>query len=186
VALAVACSGGGTGPGGGGVPRSGLLALGRSAAAEPNPATCSFKNNVLSTCQITHSDSVHTLFATISFSPHSIVSRNDTLLCDTCTIFITLTTTPGSYELTLGPATLVFNASAEPVATVSFGTYGDASVYTQSPRYASASEFVQALALWFERSPDRWVIGRNSAFTGPTTITSAVEGPGAMLLAAPK
>jgi hypothetical protein len=186
VVLAAACSGSGTGPGGGGVARSSLLALARSATAEPNPTTCSFKNNLLSTCQINHSDSVHTMFATISFSPHSIVSRNDTLLCDTCTIRITLTTTPGSYELTLGPATLVFNASAEPVATVSFGTYGDASVYTQSPRYASASAFVQALSLWFERSPDHWVVGRNSAFTGPTAVTSAVEGPGTLLLAAPK
>lgn len=180
-----ACSGGGTAPGGG-VPRSGLLALARSATAEPGPTTCTFENDVLFTCQVVHTDSAHTLFASIDFAPHSIVSRNDTLLCDTCTIVVTVTTTPGTYELTLGPPTLVFNLAAEPVVSVSFGTYGDASVYTESSRYASADAFIQALGLWYERAPDQWVEGRNSGFTEPATIASAVPGPGPFLLAALK
>jgi hypothetical protein len=169
-----------------GLTRAELLALARDTAAEPNGALCTFKNNQLFHCQITHTDSVGTTFATLTFFPHSIVSRNDTLLCDTCTIVITATVTPLTYEFTLGPASLIFNQQGEPTADVSFGAYGDPSVYTQSPKYGTASAFLQALDLWHEQSPDRWVVGRNSSHTGPTTISSALEGPGTYLLAAPK
>jgi hypothetical protein len=55
-----------------------------------------------------------------------------------------------------------------------------------SSRYASATAFAQALALWHERATDKWVEGRNSGHTGPSTVTSALEGPGRVLLAAPK
>jgi hypothetical protein len=183
-ALAVGC-GGGTGPGQG-VSRASLLALGMQPGVDPTGSLCTFKNNVLSQCRIRHSDSVQTVFATLTFPAHSIVSRNDTLLCDTCTIVLTATVTPGSYEFTIGPASLVFNETGEPIADVAFGVFQDPSVYTQSSRYATAQAFVQALALWHERTPDHWVVGRNSTFTGPTTVSSALEGPGAYLLAAPK
>jgi hypothetical protein len=184
-AVAAACGGGGTGPGQG-VSRGSLLALALLPGADPTGALCTFKNNVLSQCRIRHSDSVQTVFATLTFPAHSIVSRNDTLLCDTCTIIVTATVTPGSYEFTIGPASLVFNETTEPIADVSFGVYGDPSVYTQSPKYASPQAFIQALALWHERTTDHWVIGRNSTLTGPTTVSSAIEGPGSYLLAAPK
>ncbi|HXJ30261.1 MAG TPA: hypothetical protein VNG35_06460, partial [Gemmatimonadales bacterium] len=167
VALA-ACGGGTTGVDTG-LPRTALLALARFDSTPPaNPTICAFHNNVLSTCTIRYSDSVNTLFATINFSPHSIVSRNDTLLCDSCTVAVSVTLTPGSYEFAVGPASLVFNQTGEPVATVSFGRYDDPTVYTQSSRYASAAAFVQALELWRERTPDHWVEGRNSSHSGPT------------------
>lgn len=185
VALALACSGGGTGPSQG-VSRAALLAIGRDTAAEPGGTLCTFKNNLLSHCQITHSDSVHTVFADFTFFPHSIVSRNDTLLSDTSTIALTMTVTPGAYEFTIGPAGVVFNETSEPTAAISFGTFGDPSVYTQSTRYASATAFIQALGLWHERTPDHWFLGRNSSLTGPSTVSSAIEGPGTYLLAAPK
>ena len=169
-----------------GVARADLLALARVDSAEPSPGTFVFKNNQLKTFQLTHSDSVHTVLATFTFTPRSIVSRNDTLVCDTCTVIVTVSVTPVTYELTVGPPGLVFNASGEPVVAVSYGRYGDSSVYTMSSRYASASEFAQALALWHERSPDKWVEGRNSGHSGPSTVTSALEGPGRVLLAAPK
>jgi hypothetical protein len=185
-ALLAACGGGTTGVDTG-IPRSALLALARFDSAEPSsPASCVFHNDQLFTCSITHSDSVHTLFASIQFTPHSIVSRNDTLLCDTCTIAVTVTLIPGSYQLDVGPASLVFNQAGEPVAKISFGRYGDPSVYTQSSRYASAAAFEQALALWRERTPDHWVVGRNSTHQGPDSIASALEGPGAYLVAAMK
>jgi hypothetical protein len=185
-ALLAACGGGTTGVDTG-LPRSALLGLARFDSAEPsNPASCVFHNNQLFTCSITHSDSVHTPFASIQFTPHSIVSRNDTLLCDTCTIAVTVALTPGSYQLDVGPASLVFNQTGEPVATVSFGRYGDPSVYTQSSRYASAAAYEQAVELWRERTPDHWVEARNSSHSGQFAITSALEGPGSYLVAAVK
>ncbi|MGH7614712.1 MAG: hypothetical protein ACREMW_11820 [Gemmatimonadales bacterium] len=144
-----------------------------------------FKNNQLRTFQITHSDN-STLFARFNFFPRSVVSRNDTLLCDTCTVIVTVAVTPVTYELTIGPPGLVFNQTGEPVVTVTYNRYGDPSVYTSSPRYASATEFIQALGLWHERAPDRWVLGRNSTHIGPDSVTSALQGPGRLLLAAPK
>jgi len=185
VALA-ACGGGTTGVDTG-VSRTTLLALARFDSAPPaSPATCLFHNNVLFTCTVTYSDSVQTLFASIRFSPHSIVSRNDSLVCDTCTVGVSLTITPGSYAFDVGPPSLVFNQTGEPVATVSFGRYADPTVYTQSTRYASAGAFEQALELWRERTPDHWVEGRNSSHSGPTAITGALEGPGSYLLGALK
>jgi len=133
-----------------------------------------------------HTDSVGTVLATFTFTPGSIVSRNDTLLADTSTIAVSVSIAPGGYEFTVGPASLFFNQQSEPVVSVSYSRYGDASVYTMSPRYASAGEFLQALGLWHERTPDRWVLGRNSTHIGPEVVTSALEGPGRLLLAAPK
>jgi hypothetical protein len=185
IGLAAACAGSGTGPGIG-VARADLLAIGRTDATDPAPATFVFKNNELRTFQLRHSDSTQTLFATFTFSPRSIVSRNDTLLCDTCTVAVTVSVTASSYEFTLGPASLVFNETGEPIVEVSFGTYGDASVYTMSSRYATAAAFVQALGVWHERTVDHWVLGRNSTHTGPAAVSSAMEGPGTYLLAAPK
>ena len=185
-ALLAACGGGTTGVDTG-LSRSALLALARFDSAGPSsPASCVFHNNQLFTCSITHSDSVHTLFASIKFTPHSIVSRSDTLLCDSCTIVVTVALTPGSYQLDVGPASLVFNQTGEPVATVSFGRYGDPSVYTQSSRYASAAAYEQAVELWRERTPDHWVEARNSSHSGQFAITSALEGPGSYLVAAVK
>jgi hypothetical protein len=186
VALAAACGGGTTGVDTG-LPRTALLALARfDSAPPPSPTICAFHNNVLSTCTIAYSDSVHTLFASISFTPHSIVSRNDTLVCDSCTVAVSVTLTPGSYEFDVGPASLVFNQTSEPVAILSFGRYGDPTVYTQSTRYASAAAFEQALELWRERTPDHWVEGRNSSHSGPTTVKSALESPGSYLVGALK
>lgn len=181
----LAACGNGSGPATG-VARADLLALARVDSAEPSPGTFVFKNNQLRTFQLVHSDSAHTVFATLTFTPRSIVSRNDTLLCDSCTVTVTAAITPLTYELTIGPPSLVFNSSGEPVLSVAYGQYGDSSVYTMSSRYSSATQFAQALALWHERSADHWVEGRNSAHTGTSTVTSALEGPGRVLLAAPK
>jgi len=184
-ATLAACGGDGNGPTFG-IARADLLALARVDSAEPSPATFVFKNNQLRTFLVTHSDSSTTLFARFTFFPRSVVSRNDTLLCDTCTVTVTAAVTPGGYELTIGPSGLVFNQTGEPVVTVAYDRYGDPSVYTSSPRYASATEFIQALGLWHERALDRWVLGRNSTHIGPDSVTSALEGPGRLLLAAPK
>jgi hypothetical protein len=184
IALLAAC-GGTTGPSLG-LPRSALLALAMADSADPIPTTCIFRNDRLENCNITFSDSVHTLFASLTFAPGSVVSRNDTLLADTSTIVITVSVTPGTFEMDIEPKTLVFNETGEPVAQVSFQRYADPSVYTQSSRYASAAAFEQALQLWRERTPDHWVEGRNSSHAGPTAVTSALEGPGSYLVGALK
>jgi hypothetical protein len=93
---------------------------------------------------------------------------------------------PASYKFTIPPARLAFNQSNEPIVDVSFGGYGDPSLYTQSPKYAAASAFIQAPGVWHERAADHWFLGRNSTLTGPQTVGSATEGPGSFLLAAPK
>jgi hypothetical protein len=165
--------------------RAASVALARVDSAEPSPGAFIFKNNQLRTFQLTHSDSAHSVCASFTFTP-SIVSRNDTLLCDTCTIIVTVAITPLTYELTVGPSGLVLNSSGQPVLSISYGRYGDSSVYTMSSRYASATAFAQALELWHERAVDQWVQGRNSAHTGSSTVTSALEGPGRVLLAAAK
>jgi len=184
-AALAACGSDGSGPSTG-VARADLLALARVDSAEPSPGTFVFKNNQLRTFQLIHSDSVQTVLASFTFTPRSIVSRNDTLLCDSCTVVVTVAITPLTYELTVGPSSLVFNSSGEPVLSFSYGQYGDTSVYTMSSRYASGTAFAQALGVWHERSPDKWVLARNSAHTGLSTVTSALEGPGRVLLAAPK
>jgi hypothetical protein len=108
-----ACGSDGSGPGIG-VARADLLALARVDSTESSPATFVFKNNQQRTFQVTHSDPSTTLFARFNFSPRSVVSRNDTLLCDTCTVIVTVAVTPGSYELAIGPAGLVFNQTGDP------------------------------------------------------------------------
>ena len=107
-ALVIAGGGNSTGPSQG-VSRAALLAIGRDTAAEPSGALCTFRNNLLSHCEITHTDSVQTVFAEFTFFPHSVVSRNDTLLADTSTIVRTLTVTPGSYEFTIAPTRLALS-----------------------------------------------------------------------------
>jgi hypothetical protein len=170
-----------------GVARADLLAVAMFDSAPPfSHNFVSFKKNQLTTFQVKHSDSTQTVLATFTFAPFSIVSRNDTVLADTSTIIVTIDFTPGDYEFTVGPAGLGFNVSSEPTVEVSYGRYGDLSVYTQSARYASAQQFSAAAELWRERTTDHWVMGRNSAHTGLTTVASALESPGHYLLAAPK
>ncbi len=169
-----------------GLHRAQLLALARSAAAEPPPAAFSFPNNRLTTFSIRHTDTTHTLYAQFTFTPLSVVSRNDTILADTSTVSISVSITPGLYDLNVAPSTLGFNIAGGPTVTLSYGIYGDLSVFDSSAKYPSAAAFEQALELWREVAPDSWVPTRNSAHTGPSTISSALESPGTYLVAAPK
>ncbi len=171
-----------------GVPLSSLLVLPRGDSTFPpsSPVTLLVHNNVLSQFTISHPDPMSTVFATLAFPPHSIVAVGNVLVCDTCTVSVTVTITPGQYGFTVGPAALVFNLSSEPTVSVSYGAYGDLSVYTQSSRYATASAYEQALALYRQSSPDHWLPGRNSGHSSLFTISSAIETPAAYLVAAPR
>ena len=170
------------------MPLSSLLALPRVDSTFPpgSPVTLLVHNNVLNQFTISHSDAMSTVFATFAFPPHSIVAVGNVLACDTCTVSVTVVLTPGQYGFTLGPAALVFNLSGEPTGSISYGTYGDPSVYTQSSRYATASAYEQALVLYRENTPDHWLPGLNSSHAGVSTVSSAMETPAAYLIAAPR
>ena len=170
-----------------GVPRASLLALARVDSVNP-PARSTFlvKNNQLNSFQIVHSDGSQTLFAQFNFPARSIVQANGLLVCDTCTTAVTVTITNGLYSFTVAPASLIFDIAGEPTVTVSYGVYGDLSVYSQSTKYATTEAYSDSLQLWRENTPDHWVRGRNSGHIGSFQIESALETPGNYLIAAPK
>lgn len=184
--VAAACGSGGAGPGSG-VTRADLLALARIDSFNPPPATVrTLNNSTLNTVTIVHPDGGSTLFAEFQFPAHSVLFANGAAVCDSCLYTVSISVTPGLYGFTLTPADLVFRLSSTPTVTVGYATYGDLSVYAQSPRYPSAAAFEQALALWYERTPGAgaWVEGRNSGHIGPATIASAIDVPGQHLIAA--
>jgi len=188
VALLAAACGGGTGPADRGVPLSALLVLPRlDVDSEPgSPVFLAYKNNLLNNFTISHTDNGHTVFASLTFASHSIVSVNNVGLADTSTVSLGVTLTSGLYMFTLAPPAMVFNIAGEPTVTVVYSKYGDFSVYTQSPNYASAAAYEQALGLWRELSADHWVPGRNTGHVGANAIASALESPGRYVIAAPR
>lgn len=170
------------------VPRTELLALARADAAAPAPTVTAIpvRYNQTRTARIEHPDAATTLFVELYFPPQSILHVNGQPVCDTCTVTVTVTATSGVYGFTLSPASLIFNASSTPTVTFGYGAYGDLSVHDSSTRYATPQAFDQALAVWYEAAPNAWRRGRNSTRTGPGTVVSGIEAPGAHLLAAPK
>lgn len=187
-ALLLACGGDDDGGLAVNLPRNRLLALARVDSTVPPPPLTSVavKNNQTRTVAITHTDAGQTLFAELVFPAGSMVQNGTQLVCDTCTVTITVTPTTGVYGFALGPAGLVFRSSSTPIVTISYGMYGDLSVSDSSTLYPNQPAFDQALELWFESSPGLWRRSRNSAHTGPGTVAGAVDRPGAHLLAAPK
>ena len=183
-----ACSSNSTGPAPG-VARSTLLVLPMTAAgtaATPLDQVFMFRNKALAQFEVIFSDSVHTVFADLTFPPHSVPFNGDTTLADTSTITVTVSVTPGSFEFTIGPPTLGFNSAGGPTIALRYGAFGDLSVFSQSARYASAADYSQALELWFEKTTDHWVEGRNSSHTGASIVSSGLDAPGHYFLAAPK
>lgn len=178
----LACGGDSTGPTG--VARSDLLGLPRTDSAPPPIAVLSVKNNQIQSFDVRHSDSTTTLFATFTFTPRSIVRAGGVLVCDTCTVVVTVTPTAGVYGFTIGPATLVFSGSNTPTVRLSWGVYGDLSVWSTSPRYASAAAYGQALELWYERTPGAWAETRANTQPAPATNLAGLEQPGPHVLAA--
>ena len=131
------------------MPLSALLVLPRvDSIYAPSPGQIDYQNNRLNMFSIRHPDGSNTLFATYSFTSHSIVSVNNVILADTSTVRVTVTLTAGVYGFTVSPAGMVFNSAGEPTVTVAYGTYGDFSVYSQSPKYPTATDYEQALGMY--------------------------------------
>ena len=167
------------------MPLSALLVLPRvDSIFAPSAAQFDYHNNRLNMFSIHHPDGSNTLFASYSFASHSIVSVNNVILADTSTVTVTVILTPDLYGFTVSPAGMIFNSAGGPTLTVAYGKYGDFSVYSQSPKYASTAAYEQALGLWRELSPDHWVPGRNSGHAGADTVASALESPGRYVIAA--
>lgn len=186
--LVAACTSSSTGPAPG-VARSTLLVLPMTAAGTavtPLDQLITFQNNSLADLKVTFNDGGHTLFADFTFPPHSVPFRNDTTLADTSTISVTVSVNPGTFEFTVGPPSLGFNTAGGPTVSVSYAAYDSLDVFSQSSRYANSSAYSQALALWFEKTADHWIEGRNSGHSGVDTVSSGLDAPGHYFLAAPK
>jgi hypothetical protein len=169
-------------------PRTGLLALARADAVAPAPAVTAVavRYDQGRTAFIRHPDAGTTVFVELFFPPQAILHVGGQPVCGTCTVNVTVTTTPGVYGFTLTPSTMIFNASSTPTATFTYGTYGDLSVHDSSSLYATPQAFDAALGIWYEVSPGQWRAGRNSTHIAAGRVTSGIETPGAHLLAAPK
>lgn len=182
--LAMACGGESTGPSG--VARAALLALARLDTVPPQPAVFAVRNDRLSTQTVRFTDAERTLFLEFQFTPFSLASVDGRLVCDTCTVNVTVNPTDGVFGFTLGPPGLVFRTSSTPTVTVSYARYADFSVRDSSARYPDQAAFAQALDIWRERAPDRWVMARGSGPSGTDRLAAGVDEPGAYLVAAPK
>ena len=186
--LVAAC--GDDGPGGlsGALPRSGLLAVARADAAAPAPTvtTVGVRYDQSRSVTIEHPDAGTTTFVELLFPPQSILHVNGQPVCDTCTVNVSISVTPGVYGISLTPASMIFNAASTPTATFHFATYGDLSVFDSSSRYADEQAFGNALAIWSEMLPGQWRRGRNSTQITPGQVVSGIDVPGPHLLAAPK
>jgi hypothetical protein len=182
----VACGAGSDVGGPTGTPRDALLVLPRTDTAPPPARVFAVRNDRLETFRIEHGDAAGTLFAEFRFTPRSIVRANGLLVCDTCTVLVTVTPLPGLYGFTVGPTHLVFNAAGSPTVSVFYGTYGDLSVHDSSARYPTAADYSAALAVWYERSGGQWDEERNSAHQSATVMASAIDAPATHLLAALK
>ena len=184
-----ACNAPPAGPGAVSQPRSALLALARVDGTAPVPGVTqvAVRRNETQTVDIVHPDAGPTLFAEITFPPNSILFRAiGQPVCDTCTVNVTITTTPGVYGFTVTPSTLIFNLAGTPTVTFEYGTYGDLSIHDSTSRYPTPESYEAALALWYEPNPGEWRRGRNSTQVGPTSVASGLEVTGSYLIAAVK
>jgi hypothetical protein len=185
LALLAACGGdGGGGPAG--LPRDALLALPRTDTTPPPAAVFTVRNDLVQAFTLQHPDGSQTLFAELRFTPGSIVYANGVRVCDTCTVQVTVTPTPGLYGFTIGPSSLVFSGASTPTVTLSWGTYGSLAVWDSSARYGSPAAYAQALTLWYERAPGTWTETRAAFHPSASSLTAGLEQPGAQLVAALK
>ena len=164
-----------------------MLALASNDSVAPfSPVFFTFHNNQVVNPGITDSDSAGTVYATFHFISQSIRSRNDTILADTSTVTVRVDVTPGEFGFLIGPSTLFFNTAGSPTVDLSYTKSADFSVFDSSARYATPSDFDQALELWYEYGADQWRPTRNSAHSGPSLISAALDQPGTYIIAARK
>jgi hypothetical protein len=182
-ALLAGCAGS---DGGGpvGTPRSSLRVLPRSDTTPPPARTFAVRNHQVQTFHFEHTDGMGTLFAEFRFTPHSIVQAGGLPVSVTCTVLVTATLLAGLYGFTIGPSDLVSSSSGSPTVRPSHGLYGELSVHDSTTRCPTAADYSAALAIWYERAPDLWQDGRNSAHESPTVVASALDAPITHLLAA--
>jgi hypothetical protein len=137
--------------------------------------------------QLVHTDLAGTVFADFTFTPFSILSLDGNFVCDTCTVAVTVTVQPRAYAFSVGPSGIRFDAANQPTMAVSYGKYGDLSVFDSSARYPDTTAFKAALELWHERHAAAWYLASGSGpGPGASQVSAALEGPGNYLVAALK
>jgi hypothetical protein len=186
LAVASACTKSPTAPPPG-LHRAQLLALASNDSVAPiTPVFFTFHNNQVVNPSLLDSDSAGTVYATFHFISQSIRSRNDSILADTSTVTVQVDVLTGQFGFVIGPPNLFFNTAGSPTVDLSYTKSADFSVFDSSSRYASPTDFEQALELWYEYGADQWRPTRNSAHSAPHVISAALEQPGTYLVAARK
>jgi hypothetical protein len=158
----------------------------RLQATAPAPPTETFYvvNSRRVAASLLHPDNFNTLFARVEFDTGSLAELNGSPVGSDDSVLVALAPRSGEYGFTVSPAGMVY--STAPLATLSFGAYGDRSVADGSPTYTDRDAYSDALAVWFEISPGRWERAPQSAAAGIDVIQARMSEPGRYALAAPR
>ena len=156
------------------------------AAGAPAPGAVSFyaSNAHTTTRPLIHPDGFNTLFAQLTIPAGGLASLDGTPLGPNDSVLVTFTPDAGVYGVRIAPAGLTFASGAAPTLTLSYVRYGDVSVATGS-RYADASAYESALAIWQEISPDAWT-QTGQAGTPGSDVTATLSQAGHYAAAAPR
>lgn len=164
-----------------------LLILGlQTQAPQPTGATFFVSNARRTVRRLIHDDGFNTPYVELAFPPGSIAAVSGTELGSNDSVQVTVTPRGGQYGITLSPAGLSFSPNNAPTITFFFATYADLQTLSDSDRYARWLEYVAALELWEEITPDLWRRVSGSTVTASDAATGSVEAPGTYVVAAPR
>lgn len=136
--------------------------------------------------QLVHDDGFNTLYVRLEFPSGSLAALAGESLGPNDSVRVTVAPRSGAYGITLSPSGLEFVSGRTPSATFAFATYADASVADQSGRYAGRLDYLDALTIWEEVSPDLWARVAGSGSTGTDEVGGALAAPGMFVVAAPR
>ena len=156
------------------------------ATAAPAPGAVSFyASNAHTTARsLIHPDGFNTLFAQITIPRGGLASLDGAQLGPQDSVLVTVTADPGVYGVRIAPAGLTFAPGAAPTLTLSYVRYGDPSVAAGS-RYADASAYENALAVWYETTPDAWTQAGGAGTPG-SDVSATLSTAGHYAAAAPR
>ena len=170
-------------PDGGIVSTAGLVILPLQPTA-PIPVTGTFvvRNDRTVVRQILHQDAFNTPFLELRFPAGSIVRGGATPIGPSDSVTVVAQPVSGTYGFTLSPGNLEFNPSTMSSARFFYAQYGDLSV--SSGTFDSPGDYADALALWYEVTPDRWERVAGSGPDGIDAVRGSLAQPGTYIVAA--
>lgn len=165
-------------------PLSALLVLPLQSAAPAPPTVAQWirvGDPVTQVIALTHSDNFLTPYAEVRFPSGSLdgVPAGDSVL-------VTVQPRAGSYGVTVSAPGADFSAATPPTVRFSYGRYGDFAVIEGSASYDDATAYAAALDVWEEATLDRWAVAAGSGAAGTDAVTGRLDGPGTVLVAAPR